>query len=305
MPGCGRPWKYVASGAVGVILAGILVGCGRDQSTQEAKDSLGQAALDTQQGHPVLLDPRLQQPFAEAVSTEPPDDWQRPPDTTMTGKSVGKLFTEVTRFWDDIKFVSPNGKTLAYSATLETELGPIEIALRHDWAPNHVRNFVALARAGYYDGLVFERTIHEEGGNGNLELIEGGCPLGTGDVGYGSIGYWMKPEIDPQILHEEGTIGASHGQSEDSEDVEGRRGEDTAACKFYITLCKAPFMDGHYTIFGKVTQGLDVARKILSLPVRDDGEYPDGDRPVKPVVIRRVTIHATELESAEKNGETK
>jgi cyclophilin family peptidyl-prolyl cis-trans isomerase len=218
----------------------------------------------------------------------------------MTGKSVGKLFTEVTRLWDDIKFVSPNGKPLAYSATVETEMGTIEIALRPDLAPNHVRNFLALARAGYYDGLVFERTIHEEGENGNLDLIEGGCPLGTGDIGYGSIGYWMKPEIDPQAVHEEGTVGASHGQGEDAEDPDGHyRGEDTAACKFYITLSKAPFMDGHYTVFGKVTQGLDVARKILSLPVRDDGEYPDGDRPVKPVVIRRVTIHATEVEYAQ------
>jgi cyclophilin family peptidyl-prolyl cis-trans isomerase len=64
-------------------------------------------------------------------------------------------------------------------------------------------------------------------------------------------------------------------------------------------------MDGHYTIFGKVTQGLDVARKILSLPVRDDGEFPDLDRPVKPVVIRRVTIQAKEVESAEANGQNK
>src|SRR5258708_7448269 len=203
MPSCTRPWKWakVAIGVVGVTLAGILGGCWKYPSASEGPEgSPGSSAQESQQGPPAVFEPRLHQPFAEAATTEPPEDWQRPPDTTMTGKSVGKLFTEVTRLWDDIKFVSPNGKPLAYSATVETEMGTIEIALRPDLAPNHVRNFVALARAGYYDGLVFERTIHEEGENGNLDLIEGGCPLGTGDIGYGSIGYWMKPEIDPQAV---------------------------------------------------------------------------------------------------------
>jgi cyclophilin family peptidyl-prolyl cis-trans isomerase len=302
MAGCQRQWKW-AIGVVGVILVGILSGCGKEPSSQNPPEgSANPASYESQQGPPVDLDPRLHQPFAEATTTEPPEDWQRPPDTTMTGKSVGKLFTEVTRLWDEIKFVSPSGKPLAYSATLETELGTIEIALRPDLAPNHVRNFVALVKAGYYDGLVFERTVHEEGENGNMELIEAGCPLGTGDVGYGSIGYWLKPEIDPQAVHEEGTLGAVRSRTEEED---GHHSEDTAACKFYITLCKAPFMDGQTTIFGKVTQGLDVARKILSLPVRDDGEYPDGDRPVKPVVIRRVTIHATEVENLAQNGDNK
>jgi peptidyl-prolyl cis-trans isomerase B (cyclophilin B) len=203
----------------------------------------------------------------------------------MTGKSVGKLYTEVKNHWDDIRFVSPAGKPLAFWATLETEIGEIEITLLPDHAPNHVRNFIALSQGGYFDGLVFERTIHEEGGDGKLELIEAGCPVGTGEAGYGSIGYWMKPEIDSAMLHEDGTVGASHGE-----------GKDTAACKFYITLNKCPFMDGEYSVFGKVTQGLGVARKILSLPVRDDSEFPEGDRPVKPIVIRKVTIHSKELE---------
>jgi cyclophilin family peptidyl-prolyl cis-trans isomerase len=65
---------------------------------------------------------------------------------------------------------------------------------------------------------------------------------------------------------------------------------ETAACKFYITLSKAPWMDGNWTVFGKVTQGLDVARTILNRPRRDD-EF--RDRPVQPVVIRSVTIEAS------------
>ena len=54
-----------------------------------------------------------------------------------------------------------------------------------------------------------------------------------------------------------------------------------------MTLNKAPFLDGNFTVFGQVTTGLDVAKRIFSLPVRNDAEYPEGDRPEKPVVIRK------------------
>src|SRR6266851_6903921 len=271
----------------------FLPGCGQQKPSAETTDA-SNPAPPASDSVAVALDPQMHQPFAEATISEPPEDWLRPPDTTMTGKSVGKLYTEVKNHWDQIRFVSPLGKPLAYWAILETEMGEIEITLRPDLAPNHVRNFVALAQSGYYDGLVVERTIHEEGTEGKLELIEGGCPIGTGEAGYGSIGYWMKPEIRSDLrVHEEGAVGASHGQ-----------GKDTAACKFYITLNPCPFMDGEYTVFGKVTQGLGVARKILSLPVRDDSEFPEGDRPVKPVVIRKVTIHSKEMEPSPATSES-
>jgi peptidyl-prolyl cis-trans isomerase B (cyclophilin B) len=271
-----------------VLLSGVfLSGCGLQKPSVGQSDKSDAGAQGQGTGSSVALDPRMHQSFSEATISDPPEDWLRPPDTTISGKSVGKLYTEVKNHWDAIRYVSAAGKPLAYWAVLETEMGDIEITFRPDLAPNHVRNFVALAQAGYYDGLVFERTIHEQGSEGKLELIEGGCPIGTGETGYGSIGYWMKSEINPAALHEEGTVGASHGE-----------GKDTAACKFYITLNKSPFMDGEYTVFGKVTQGLGVARKILSLPVRDDDEFPEGDRPVKPVVIRKITIYTKEMEPA-------
>ncbi len=267
------------------MLAAMLIGCGQQKPAQDDAATSADDASRSETASSIALDPRLHQPFAEATISEPPEDWHRPPDTTLTGKSVGKFYVEVKNNWEQIRFVSPAGKPLAYWATLDTEMGEIEIALRPELAPNHVRSFVALAQAGYFDGLVFERTVHENGPDGKLELIEGGCPVGTGEMGYGSIGYWLKPELHPEIPNEEGTVGASHGE-----------GKDTAACKFYITLSRCPFMDGEYTVFGKVTQGLGIARKILSLPVRDDSEFPDGDRPIKPVVIRKVTIHTKEME---------
>jgi peptidyl-prolyl cis-trans isomerase B (cyclophilin B) len=228
-----------------------------------------------------LIDPHLRRSFAEATRAEPPNDWQRPPDLTMTGKSVGKLYSEVLKNWDSYQLADAKGRILPCTATLETDLGSIEISLRPDLAPNHVRSFIALARAGYYDGLVFERTVHarsQENPDSEVELIEGGCPLGTGELGVGSIGYWLKAEFSKEP-HEAGTVGACHGAD-----------PDTGACRFYICLNKAPFLDGNFTIFGKVTKGLDIAQKVFSLPVRNDPEYPEGDRPQKPVVIRKVTI---------------
>lgn len=268
-----------------LIVALGLVGCGTKPAVDEkAADgaTTEPATAAAIPGTEPAPEARLQQPFQDATTQDPPPGWQRPPDTTMTGKSIGKLFTEVARAWDGIKFLSSAGKPIEYHAILETEMGAIHVELWPDVAPNHVRNFVALAQVGYYNGLVFERAINQVlvgQSETKLQMIEAGCPIGTGDMGYGSIGYWVKPEYSGKVTHEEGTLGACHGPE-----------EDMGACKFYINLSKAPFLDGQYTAFGKVTQGLDIAQKILALPVRNDVDYPEGDRPVKPVVIRSVTI---------------
>jgi cyclophilin family peptidyl-prolyl cis-trans isomerase len=280
----------------GLLIAASVAGCKRDQPTPQLPEQVEHVPVQNPKPS-VAVDPRLKQSFAEATRAEPPVDWSRPPDTTIVGKSVGKLYKEVVAMWDSIPFADSAGKRYEYRATLDTELGPIEIDLRPDLAPNHVRNFVALARAGFYDGLVFERTVHQQSAerpDDTLELIEGGCPLGTGDLARGSLGYWLKPEFNKEAQHESGTVGAAHGEE-----------ADTAACKFYITLSKAPYLDGNYTVFGKVTQGLEVARKIFEQPVRIDDEYPDGDRPVKPVVIRKVTIQCTEVDNPAAKAENR
>jgi cyclophilin family peptidyl-prolyl cis-trans isomerase len=202
----------------------------------------------------------------------------------MTGKSIGRLYEEVLRLWDTIDFVTEDGKRIHYSATLETALGNIEIDLDPERAPNHVRNFVALARAGYYDGLVFDRIQHNEinlESVGRYEEIEAGCPLGKGDPTRNSLGYWLKPEITTDLKHEEGAVGACRMEE-----------KDTAGCKFYITLSKAPYLDGHFTLFGKVTKGLEVARKIFLQPVvLEDQDLDGGRKPLDPVVIRKVIVH--------------
>lgn len=282
---------FIIGVLVGLTLAGaFLVGCNQKQADAPkagdappealAAQPEGQAGAPKQQ---VPVDPRLQQSFAEATRSDPPAECQRPPDLTLTNKPTGKLLAEVQRLWDTIPFVTDEGKPLTYTATLETKLGSIEIALRPEWAPNHVRNFIALARAGYYDGLLFERVVHQKSDvqpEATLDLVEAGCPLGTGEAGYGSIGYWLKPEFDAKLHHEEGVVGACHGEE-----------ADTAACRFYVALGKAPVLDGNYTVFGKVTRGLDVVHTIAKQPVIQSDEDAEGyHRPEKPVVIEKVSI---------------
>ena len=286
-------WAVARRALVGLWLGTVLVGCGgQAPAPDKSEASKGppvnaiaapNAAAAPKPGAPVAA----RAAFRDAIVEEPPDE-QFLPEDTKAGKSVGKLYEQIAAhggLWDQVAFTTPEGKKLTYTATITTDLGAIQIQLWPDVAPGHVRNFVALARAGYYDGLEFDRTVREELADekGKFECLEAGCPLGTGDPTYGSIGYWLKPELSDQVTHEEGTVGAWHGDQ-----------VETAACKFYITLSKAPWMDGGWTVFGKVTKGLDVARTIVTRPVRD-AEFKD--RPVQPVVIRSVTIETGTAEA--------
>ncbi len=279
-------------------LVGILLGCGK--APEEKRASPGPAPEKTAakpvQARPVSRSVENQAPtFAQATTPEPPANVHRPPDKTLAGKNVPYMYEQIAGpdgkggLWNQIPFVSPDGKALHYTVTLTTDLGDITIELWPDIAPNHVRNFLALIKVGYYDGLTFHRAVRSEYQDEKkkiqvFEFLEAGCPLGTGEPGYGSIGYWLWPELhdpdtNPKVRHQEGTVGAWH-----EEELE------TAACKFYITLSTVPSWDGNYTVFGKVTGGLDVARRILARPALS-AEEPD--RPRDPVIIRRAAIQTS------------
>jgi peptidyl-prolyl cis-trans isomerase B (cyclophilin B) len=277
-----------------LVTAFALLGCGGGEGTERTaatktgpgeKKEEGSAHSTAPKAQEARKEVFLSQSFAEAtISEDDAPEGQILPGETMTGKSVGKLFTEVKSQWNTIPLISAAGKKISCTAILETEAGVIEIALRPDVAPNHVRNFVALARVGYFDGLLFERKHHEESDVNPgevLEYIEAGCPMGNGDENFGSIGYWLKPELSDKVTHEEGTVGAWHKEE-----------ADTAACKFYITLTKAPVMDGNFTVFGKVTRGMEVVRAIARRPIRKEDEA--HDRPENPVTIKKVTIRTSE-----------
>lgn len=297
------------------LLAG-LAGCGKSPAPQsqtestQLDDSGNARQVDTTNtGQPSLSpgaggvaprtypaaprDPRLHQPFAEAVrkGEDPPASSLLPPDQTVAGKTVYTILMDIRSQWDNIHFTNDQGKPIDYKAIVHTDHGDIEIKLLPEIAPNHVRNFIALARAGYYDELFFDRTGHEEatlesGEKVVLDQIQAGCPRGSGELGHGHIGYWLKPEFTDKVSHEEGTVGACRAEEEDS-----------AACKFYITLTRAPVLDQYYTIFGKVTRGLDIVRKIYEEPsVSSDQGQVGYRRPEKPVKIKKVVIEQRERE---------
>lgn len=296
-------WKRVARHlAVALVVgsAGVL-GCGKSEppKAQNGADNEPRAAAsaDSDDGKPKVekepvaakdpYDDGFHHPFVRAVRPlDNPPVGCSVPASTASGKSVYQMYKSVAAQWDGIRFLTGNGKRIHYSATIVTALGEIDIELRPELAPNHVRSFVALARAGYYDRLFFDRINHEEYPENpgvRNDFLEAGCPLGTGEDGFGSVGYWLYPETQPadKATHVVGTVGACHGIEKDS-----------AGCKFYISLSNAPFNDTHYTIFGQVTRGLDVAQKIFAQPiaVEDRGHF-GCLRPENPVMIDKVIIH--------------
>jgi len=154
-----------------------------------------------------------------------------------------------------------------YEITLDTTLGPIRLKLDSASAPGHVRNMVALAQSGYYDGVTFHRIIKGF-------MIQGGCPEGTGT---GGPGYKIKAEFNP-TLHEPGVLSMARTSDPNS-----------AGSQFFICLERVPHLDNQYTAFGRTADAasLDVVRAIGT--VRTGA----NDRPVEPVVIKKATVTKT------------
>lgn len=293
-----RPgWSLVPLLAGAALLLGASSGCGRRAApTKTDAQAPGEESTDQKSNAApkvAKLDPaRLKQPFKDAVLLDPPiadgiGAAEFLPELTCTGKGVGKLFTAVAGknnqggLWDQVKLTDDQGRVIKYRAVLTTKLGEIHIDLYPQAAPNHVRNFIALARAGYFDGLPIYKSVRDREGETVVNAyIESGCPKGTGEIGFGSIGYWLKPETEGNDLkHEEGAVGATHG-------IE----KETAACRFYIAAEKMPHMDGQFTVFGKVTRGLDLVRTINSAAVEDTTSY----RLKEPVPIQSVAIQVVD-----------
>jgi cyclophilin family peptidyl-prolyl cis-trans isomerase len=134
---------------------------------------------------------------------------------------------------------------MSYEATLHTDNGDIKLALFADKTPNTVKNFVFLAREGFYDGTIFHRVI------GNF-MVQGGDPTGTGR---GGPGYRFNDEFHPKLKH--------HGPGVLSM---ANAGPNTNGSQFFITHVATPWLDGKHSVFGQVIEGLDV---LLSIPERD------------------------------------
>jgi len=143
------------------------------------------------------------------------------------------LFTKAPQAGDE---AVPEGNHIS----IETEKGQILIELYPDSAPNTVANFKALVGNIYYDGLEFHRVIPGF-------MAQGGCPDGNG---MGGPGYKVKAEFNAR-KHERGTVAMARSQNPDS-----------AGSQFYICFGPQPHLDGQYTIFGQVVEGIEVVDQI-------------------------------------------
>lgn len=267
--------------------AGSLCGCTKnsDKSNESKEIPTPVATVPVTDSNPaspaVDLTAALHKPFNEATTPFGPTVSKRPNGKTAAGKNFGEIYEQIAGvkgkagLWETIRFVSPAGKPIRYQAVIKTDLGDIHLDLFPDKAPNHVRNFIALAKVGYYDGLAFDFINAQP-----LAFVVAGCPLGTFETGT-NLGYWLLPEIS-DIPHGEGVVGALRDAIPDGIPLE------SAGCKFYINVSEAKWMDGTYTIFGKVTQGLDVVRKLSQAPTLE------GGRPQQPMIIRSVVIDQKE-----------
>ena len=132
-----------------------------------------------------------------------------------------------------------------YHAVIATGHGEIEVELHAEHAPRTVNNFVFLAREGFYDGVVFHRVIDDF-------MIQGGDPTGTGR---GGPGYKFGDECRGNPLRHVAKV-LSMANS----------GPDTNGSQFFITHRATPHLDNKHSVFGKVTEGLDV---LLAIPERD------------------------------------
>jgi peptidyl-prolyl cis-trans isomerase B (cyclophilin B) len=132
----------------------------------------------------------------------------------------------------------------SYVATISAAKGDIIVQLDASAAPLTVNNFVFLANQGFYDGLTFHRV--EPG-----FVIQGGDPAGTGG---GGPGYTVPAEIG--LKHVEGAI----AMARQGDQVNPERA--SSGSQFYITLAPTDFLDGAYTVFGQVTDGMDVVQSI-------------------------------------------
>jgi cyclophilin family peptidyl-prolyl cis-trans isomerase len=147
-------------------------------------------------------------------------------------------------------------------ATMTTSHGEIQFELFDLEAPKTVGNFRKLAGDGFYDGLSFHRIIPEF-------MIQGGCPLGTGT---GGPGYTFEDEINDHKV-ERGALAMANA------------GPNTNGSQFFIvTVSEAPWLDGKHTVFGRVTNGMDVVDAMEAVPT------DRRDRPKEAVTIERLEV---------------
>ena len=157
------------------------------------------------------------------------------------------------------KFSSEEVKKMSeQQAIIRTNLGDITLKFFPEVAPNHVNNFIELAKKGFYNGTTFHRVVPKF-------VIQGGDPNSKNPDrskhGMGGPGYPVKAEFNKKP-HRRGTLSMARSAHPDS-----------AGSQFFICVADIPSLDGQYTVFGEVVKGIEVVDKIVSQP-RDGNDNP-------------------------------
>lgn len=149
-------------------------------------------------------------------------------------------------------------------AKIETSMGVISVELYKKEAPRTVENFVTLAQKGFYNGIIFHRVIPDF-------MIQTGDPTGTG---MGGPGYKFDDEFSPNLRHDRPGI-LSMANS----------GPNTNGSQFFITQVPTEWLDDKHSVFGSVTDGMDVVNAIASVP------RGPNDKPKEPVTIDKISFN--------------
>ena len=199
------------------------------------------------------------------------------PTVLVNGRPVGNWqsaylsnFIEVMKAEKDMvtecpPFVIDQDKE--YTATITTEKGDLVLELYPEAAPLAVNSFVYLAREGFYNDVTFHRVYHNF-------MAQTGDPTGTG---WSGAGYQYREEIVPELTYDEAyMVGVARGQAEGS-----------SGSQFFITYVPYPSLNGGYTIFGKLIDGIDVFEQITERDADNNPDAPEGDKIISIEIIEK------------------
>ena len=188
-------------------------------------------------------------------------------------------------------------------ATMEVEnFGTVKIELYPDLAPETVANFITLANRGFYDGLTFHRVVKDF-------MIQGGDPEGTGqgsakisdlkdggeDTAYSIKGEFVANGVNNTLKFEEGVIGMARNDYTSYSSTLTEESYNSGSSQFFIMTADNTSLNGYYTAFGKVIEGMDVIHNIENVEVKaaDDSEETGNTEvstPVNPVTITSIKV---------------
>ncbi len=191
-------------------------------------------------------------------------------DTTVNNGQTTGDYTPPASNATGATVPTTNNQAKIMQATLHTSMGDITLEFYPQQAPNTVANFIKLAQAGFYDSTKFHRVI-----KGFMD--QGGDPLTKDDAmmarwGTGGPGYQFKDEISQTNSNVAGSIAMANS------------GPNTQGSQFFINAVDNHSLDAGYTVFGKVTAGMDVVTAINNTPT------DSSDRPLTPVVLKSITL---------------